>query len=77
MSKNTKVVIEVSGGAVQEVYASWAATHIDVILVDRDDLEAEGKTSDEIDAILAKEVNEDAADGLVPVGFERPEGTGL
>jgi len=58
----TRVVVFVDGGNVQEVYSNDLG--IDVEIVDFDNLEAEGKWSDERHEILDR-----ATEGLDPVPF--------
>ena len=46
-----KIVIEVSGGNVQNVFSTAA---VDIVLVDHDNLAAEGKDSDEREWIMVQ-----------------------
>jgi hypothetical protein len=54
MTDKIKVVVFVDGGTVQEIYASMPDSEIDIELVDGDNLEAEGKSDAEIEAILSE-----------------------
>lgn len=49
-----KIVIVVSGGCVQSVYSSTGNT--DVVLLDMDNLKADGLTSEEREAQLAEAI---------------------
>lgn len=64
MADKVRVVIEVSGGVVQEVYSSYPL--VEVVLLDYDNEEAEAEV-----AAAAQQVREDVAVGyLIAVDIE-------
>jgi len=57
MKANPKVVVVVSGGVVDELFASLPDTEIDIEVIDCDDLKAEGKSSADIELLVAQATN--------------------
>jgi hypothetical protein len=71
LDSRIKIVVCVDGGVVYGVYSNQPYANVDVLLVDQDDLEAEGIGRKERDAISERETNY-----LMEHFIERPETKG-